>query len=295
MFSTEGVRRNVLALTAAAALAAATPALAQNAPADPNAGNLTLTAGIDALNTYMFRGIRQDDTGVITWPFADLGLSLYSGDTTLKSVTVNVGSWNSLHTGAAGLDSDDLQLGSATGKLWYESDFYATVGVGLAGGVSVGTTYTAYTSPNSMFGTVKEVAFKLSLDDSAALGRGAVKPYALVAFELEGQADAGTNEGTYLELGVAPGWAANAISLAFPVKIGLSLKDYYELDGVDQKFGYVSVGGIVTVPIAGIPASFGSWNVHGGVEYQALGDATRAINLGDDSKVIGSFGIGLSY
>jgi hypothetical protein len=40
---------------------------------------------------------------------------------------------------------------------------------------------------------------------------------------------------------------------------------------------------------------FGAWNVHGGVEFQALGDTTEAINAGDGSKVIGSFGFGLSY
>jgi hypothetical protein len=290
MFSTHAIRRTALALFGASCLAAATaaPAFAQQAPADPNAGSLTLSAGLDALNTYMFRGIRQDDTEVIAWPYADLGMSFYAGDGGLKSVTGNIGSWNSLHTGAAGLDSQ-------SGKLWYESDFYATLGLGFGRGVSLGTTYTAYTSPNSMFGTVKEVALKLAVDDSGALGRGALKPYGLVAFELDGQADAGASEGTYLELGVAPGWAASAVSLAFPVKVGLSLDDYYELEGADRRFGYFSVSGIATVPISAIPASFGAWNVHGGAEYQALGDFTRAVNGGERSKVIGLFGVGLSY
>jgi hypothetical protein len=284
------VKHSGLSLVCAMALvaAAAAPASAQDAPADPNAGNLALTVGIDALNTYMFRGIRQDDTEVITWPYADLGMSFYSGDGGLKSVGVNVGTWNSLHSGAAGADGP-------SGKLWYESDFYATLGLGFGGGVSLGTTYTAYTSPNSAFGTVKEVALKLAVDDSGYLGRAALKPYGLVAFELDGQADGGTNEGTYLELGVTPGWAASAVSLAFPVKVGLSLSDYYELEGLDQRFGYFSVSGIVTVPISGIPASYGSWNLHGGLEYQALGEMTKALNADDGSKVIGSFGIGLSY
>lgn len=289
MISIETARRTVFALAAAASVMVLSsgPAFAQQ-PADPNPGNLTVAVGVDALNAYMFRGIRQDDTELITWPFADLGLSLYSGDGGLKSVSANVGSWNSLHTGAAGSDGP-------SGKLWYESDFYATLGLGFGRGVALGTTYTAYTSPNSAFGTVKEIAFKLSLDDSGMLGKGALKPYGLVAFELDGQADAGTNEGTYLELGVAPGWAATAVSVAFPVKVGLSLSDYYELAGVDEKFGYFSAAGILTVPLSRIPASFGAWNVHGGVEFQALGDATKAINLGDGSKVIGSFGVGLSY
>ncbi len=57
---------------------------------------------------------------------------------------------------------------------------------------SLGTTYTAYTSPNNMFSTVKEIAFKLGVDDSAYLGRGALKPYALVAFELDTAAGLGS-------------------------------------------------------------------------------------------------------
>lgn len=271
---------------------AAQPAAAQESAqsADPNTGNVVLTAGTDLLNTYMFRGIRQDDTKVIAWPFADIGITMFSGSGGLKSVSANVGTWNSLHTGAAGLDGP-------SGKLWYESDFYATFGLGFGGGVSFGTTYTAYTSPNSAFGNVREVAFKLGVDDSAALGKASLKPYGLVAFELDGQADGGTNEGTYLELGVAPGIGGKMASIAFPTKVGLSLSDYYEIPGggPDQRFGYFSVSGIVTVPISGIPARFGGWNVHGGVEFQALGDATKAFNGGDGSKIIGSFGIGLSY
>ncbi len=270
----------------------AAPASAQAAPADPKPGTITVTAGTDFVNSYMFRGFRQDDTKIITWPYGVLGLALYSGDGGLKSVGINFGVWNSLHPGDAGRDGP-------SGKLWYERNFYSTLRLGFGGGVSLGTTYTAYISPNSMFTTVKEIAFKLAVDDSAHLGKGAVKPYALVAFELDtapglGQVDAGAKAGRYLELGVAPGWTADAVSIALPAKVGLSLSHYYELAGIDHKFGYVSVGGIVTVPL-GRTSSFGRWNVHGGVEFQSLGDTTKALNGGDGSKVIGSFGVGLSY
>ena len=79
----------------------------------------------------------------------------------------------------------------------------------------------------------------------------------------------------------------------------MSLGDYYELEGEDNKFGFFSIAGIVTVPLGGT-TSFGSWNIHGGVEYQRLGDTTAAFNLDDDglpknNQAIGSFGIGFSY
>ena len=242
----------------------------------------------------MFRGIQQNNTGFVTWPAFDLGLAAYSGDGGLKSVTVNFGTWNSLHTGNTGLDS-------ASGKLWYESDFYATMGLGFGKGTSFSTTYTAYTSPNSGFTTVKELMFKFALDDSGYLGKAAVKPYVAIAQEFDtdigrGQADGGANAGTYMEIGFAPGLAVPKASIAFPIKVGLSLSDYYEnpLTGEDEKFGFFSIAGIVTVPLGGT-TSFGSWNVHGGVEYQKLGTTTEIFNGGDSNQVIGSFGIGFSY
>ena len=267
------------------------PASAQE-PTDPNPGNVTVTVGMDFLNQYMFRGIRQNSTEIAMWPAADLGLAVYSGDGGLKSAGVSFGTWNSLHTGDTGSDGP-------SGKLWYESDFYATLNLGFGGGVGLGTTYTAYTSPNNLFTTVKEIAFKLAADDSGYMGRGALKPYALVAFEFDtdparGQADGGLEGGKYLELGIAPGYSAAAASLAIPVKVGLSLGDYYELDGVDNKFGFFSVGGLVTVPVGGT-TSFGAWNLRAGVEYQRLGDTTAFFNGGEENQMIYSFGFGFTY
>jgi hypothetical protein len=120
-----------------------------------------------------------------------------------------------------------------------------------------------------------------------------------VAFEFGtepgvGQADGGLGAGKYLELGVGPGLTGSSASLTFPIKVGLSLADYYELNGVDNRFGYFSAAGIASVPLK-VPASFGVWNVHGGVEFQQLGTTTKFFNNGDAQKVIVSGGIGLSY
>jgi hypothetical protein len=266
----------------------ATPAWSQDsAPADPNPGNITLTGGIDFLNAYLFRGIPQDDTGVVMWPYGDLGFTLRSGDGLFRTMGINVGLWNSLHTGAAGIDGP-------SGKLWYESDFYATFALGFGKGTSAGVTYTAYTSPNGMFNSVRELSFKFALDDSGALGRAATKPYVIVARELAGQADGGAEEGTYLELGAAPGWSMGRAAVTVPLRAGFSLGDYYEGLFGDERFGFSSVAGVVTIALSSAPTRVGSWNIHGGVEYVRLGDRNAEI-LGDTSKVIGSIGIGLSY
>jgi hypothetical protein len=306
-------RTLALLLAAPAMLAFSVPAYAQAQqivlsaePGDPNPGNLTITGAIDFTNNYMFRGIRQDaDPQLIMQPYFDLGIALHSADSGLKSATINFGTWNSLHTGGSGLDS-------ASGKLWYESDFYAALGFGFKAG-TFNMQYTAYTSPNTGFTTVKEIFLKFTGDDSAALGKAAMHPYGLVAFEMgtepgTGQADAGQNAGTYLELGVAPGYAGSKATLAFPIKVGLSLSDYYELNEgtallpnyVDHMFGYFSVAGAVTVPITKATSPFGTWNVHGSVEFQQLGDTTKVINADENGdpnshKVIATVGLGFTY
>jgi hypothetical protein len=290
----------ILGLALVVSLAAPAHAQTSAGTPDPNPGNLTLTGSFDVVSTYMFRGIRQHSTGIALWPVADLGVAIYTGDGSLKSAAANIGTWNSLHTGDTGADGP-------TGKLWYESDFYSTLTLGFGGGASVATTYTAYTSPNNGFTTVKEIMFKVGMDDSSYLGKAAVKPYAIFAFEFDtepgvGQADGGANAGRYLELGAAPGYSWPRASVSGPVRLGLSMANYYELNTgtseapvyVDHRFGYFSVAGIVTVPLGG-PTSYGAWNLHGGVEVQALGDTTKASNGGDGSKVIGSIGIGFSY
>lgn len=248
--------------------------LAAPAQAQDDGPTVAVTGGIDFTNQYNFRGIRQNTEGVSIWPFVDLGIGF-------ENATLNFGTWNALHS-----QLDDNK--------WYESDLYATLGFS-AGSTTLGVTYTSYTSPGDYFSHVKELAVKATVDDSAALGRGSLKPYALVAFELDdAQADAGAEKGVYLELGVAPGVAGDRASLAIPIKVGLSLKDYYEFGtGEDSKFGYFSVAGIVTVPFND------NFNLHGGVEFQAFGENVKNYNgFGDDGDgpaAIASIGIGFSF
>jgi hypothetical protein len=229
----------------------------------------------------MFRGIRQNAEGMATWPWLNVHFNAWEGEGSLKSVGVDVGSWNSAHSSPKG---------------WYESDFYSTLALGFGGGVTLSTTYTSYTSPDDAFTHVKEIAEKVSVADAAYLGKAAMNPYVLIAFELatepgKFQADGGAEAGRYVELGVAPGYAGSKASLSVPVKVGLSASNYYEnpLTGEDSKFGFFSVAGLVTVPVGP------KWNVHGGVEVQALGDTTKVFNGNDSSRVIGSIGVGFAY
>ena len=263
----------------------AAPAAAQPA-SDPNPGALTFTGLFDIPTVYVFRGIVQEtDPGFTTQPAGDLGIALHSGDGGIKSVGVNVGVWNSLHTGSSGSDGP-------TERLHYEEDFYATLGLGFGKGFALGTTFTAYSSPNGMFTTVEELSFKFSQVNRFA-------PYATLAFELsdDGQADAGTSKGTYLELGVGPTWpiGSSGFSVTTPVKLGLSLSNYYEGPDGDEAFGFFDIGVQTTIPLSKVGSQFGSWNIHGGVDFLFLGDTTRLFNDDSSTKVVGLIGIGLSY
>jgi len=250
----------------------------------------TFNGAIDFPTVYFFRGIRQEaDPGLTTFLAGDLGVSMLAdGGGGLKTAGFNVGTWNALLTGSSG--SDGPQDGA-----YYESDFYASLTLGFGGGISITPMFTAYTSPNDMFKTVKEFSFKAAHASKTA-------PYALVAFEMggddSGQADGGTELGTYLELGIGPSWAMGGgkATIALPVKLGMSLSDYYELAGEDKKFGYFVGGALITVPLSG-----GKWNIHGGVDFYGLGDATGAANADPDTGeprkgwVIASGGIGVTF
>jgi hypothetical protein len=89
----------------------------------------------------------------------------------------------------------------------------------------------------------------------------------------------------------APGVNESGFDITFPVKMGLSLDDYYELAGVDHTFGFLSLGAIATLPLFKSSQN-GAWDVHGGIEFQSLGDTPEAFNGGDQSKFIGIIGIG---
>ena len=248
----------------------------------------TFIGAVDFPTVYFFRGIRQEaDPGLTTFVAGDLGISLLTdGSGGLKTAGINVGTWNAFMTGSSGSDGPE-------DSAFYESDLYAGVTLGF-GAVSFTPMFTAYTSPNDMFKTVKEISFKVAHASKAA-------PYALVAFELggddSGQADGGASTGTYLELGIGPSWsvADGKATVAIPVKLGFSLKDYYELRVSstafeDNKFGYVAGGVLVTVPFAG-----GKANVHGGVDIYGLGETTKAANAGDAGQVIASVGLGFTF
>jgi hypothetical protein len=280
--------------TAAGAVAAAAqPAADEAAPAK----RVTLTAGVDFVSAYLFRGLYQEGSGLIMPPYLDVGVSLYNGDGALSNVSVNGGMWNSIHSGPSGSGNEAIDRSA-----WYEADYYGSVTF-TVGKWKPGALFTSYTSPNDAFNTVDELAAVLAYDDSGSAFP--LNPKAILAFELKGQADGGGgledggSKGTYLELGVRPVVALSAhprypVSLAIPAKLGMSVNDYYQGPNGSNTFGYFDLGGILSVPLAFMNHG-ASWDLHGGLDVLWLGDNNKLLNGGDGVQPVFTIGVGVVF
>src|SRR5687768_14677751 len=65
-------------------------------PSGPNAGKLSVSAGIDFTTAYFFRGYNQEDQGLIAQPYANIYAKLIANED--LTATAYVGTWNSLHS-----------------------------------------------------------------------------------------------------------------------------------------------------------------------------------------------------
>jgi hypothetical protein len=162
-----------------------------------------------------------------------------------------------------------------------------------AGKLKPGLLYTSYTSPADSFATVQELAGTLAVDDSKSAFP--LSPKIVLAFELgDGQADGGTRKGTYLELGVRPTVKlAPKVTLAIPVKTGLSAHNYYEGPTGSNRFGYFDTGLSLSVPV--VSGKSGTLEVHGGIDFLWLGDNLKLLNDNDRFKPISLVGFTYTY
>lgn len=290
--------RKIVAATLAATGLASSVAFAQEAPAPPpvNNGSVSLSIGTDITTHYFFRGVLQEDQGVIVQPWAEVGFNLFSGDGALSSVDLTIGTWSSLHskhTGSAG-----------NNDIFYKTDYYVGVSATLMEKWAAGITYYAYTSPNGAFSTVQELDLYLGYDDTGLIADGfALNPYTLLAFELD-NSTAGPEEGIYWEIGIEPTFTLvesenYPITLAVPVAVGFNIDDYYSEDlnftTDGDFFGYAKAGVTLSVPLSFIPAEFGAWEASVGADVYYLGSDLENANNDDRWELVGRAGISMTY
>ena len=259
-----------------------------------NKGRISLSVASDFTTAYMFRGILQERNGFIWQPSAEVGITLYEADedSAFPTIDLGVGVWNSFQSNKTGAVSGPSNL--------YETDIYPTLTMSFANGIEFSLAYLVYTSPNGAFDTIQNFDMGLAYDDSELWGDGfSTGPSITVSFETDGK-NFGEQQGSWLGLNAAPSYALFSeadypLTLSLPLALGLSISDYYEIDGDDDTFGFFSVGFSASVPLAFVPAEYGEWSTYAGVNVFVLGDNLEEANLGDSPFAVGTGGIRFDY
>ncbi len=271
------------------------PAPGDEQPALPDqpASPFHLRFALDLTTAYYSRGLYCENAGLILQPAADLTFEALGDDDFTLSLTGGV--WESFHS-ANTLSTTR----NAITETWYESDAY--LGLALATGPwSFEARYYTYASPNGAFGTIEEVYLSAAYatdDQEDWLSR--LAPTALLAIETGPNAIDGLRRGTYLQLGVGPGFEVEegplaGVAFEFPVSVGLSLSNYYEgTGGENDAFGFVSLGAGASIPLWE-DCNCGDWSLTVGVQGLFLGDAAATINGGNDAEVIGTLGLAVEF
>ena len=272
---------------------------AASVSAAPNTGRFSFSGGVDFTTAYFFRGILQERDGFIIQPYGEVGVALFKGKNDdskgdWSGLSLFGGTWASLHSQETNHQASSLDA-------FYENDWYGGLQAQFMDNkVTTRAFYIAYTSPSDAFKTVQEVDLSAALDDSEWLGAFALKPSILFATETQNTA-MGTESGEYLELGVAPSYPivdseTMPMTLTFPVKLGLSLDDYYELsENNEDTFGYASTGVKLSFPLTFIPEDYGAWSASGGVNVYYFGNNTRTLNHEDEVWAVGTWGVSMAY
>lgn len=254
---------------------------------------------------YYFRGIRQEDQGVIGQPEVEIQLHLFQ-KSFVSDVYLFGRSWNSFHSGPTGSSSN----GSNSPGSWYETRFTAGMGIKFCNTFTVSGGYTFYDSPNSRFNTVEELFIHGAVDDGklwkSILSDPNVefkgfRPYGLIAWETSGQRDNGRNRGVYAEVGINPGFTFKPnkefqFSVSAPVSVGLNIFEYYEVPQKgDAPYGFTNVGLRGELPIGWLPKKFGSLTLYVQGNWYHLDQNLTRFNSRENDELVGSGGIRFEY
>lgn len=256
----------------------------------PNTGAISLDVSVDWVSQYYFRGILQENDGLIVQPAVTLNAALYESEDFIKSLGAYVSIWNSLQSSSTNSTNSN--------KPWYETDYTVGLSTGLPWDLTLDTFFVFYTYPNGGASAISEFDASLAWDDSKVmsdLGLFALNPHVLMAFEI---GDAGGGNDSYGEVGVAPCFVLlesedYPLSLSVPVTVGFSVSDYYK----GSNYGYSSVGFNFSVPLAFVPVEYGAWSASAGVTLLMASDSAQDLGPGGhgDLEAIASLGISMSY
>jgi len=238
------VTRIARSTLAAAAMVAATPAVAQSIPfadtedatlseVEVGDGDLHPVVSVDLRNSDYARGALDDDNaglGRVPLHVALGGAAVIHRSADGRASVFLIGqSSNGFHAPA-----DDER---ARPRAWYESNNLVGLAWRPVDGLNAAVTYTIKTSPNGVASTTHEASLTILYTADRGLGR--LKPRAAVTRRTRGEG------GFYTIAGIAPSFdlteRERGPSLSLPVTIGIGWRGFYAADSGDRLFGSAGV------------------------------------------------------
>jgi hypothetical protein len=277
------------ALFAAIALASSGVCKAGQPAAEPSASpaveeeaksRISGEVGVALTNAYIFNGLIQDKDTFIAQPYLTLNFKLYEGEGFLNDASFTLPLWASIHN----INIPRPQNGKSSLKDWYEFDISPGFSFTFAKNWSFTISDYIYTSPGDYFDTSHNLSLALEFDDSDLLGAFSLKPHFYFQQELTSHAGLAFKngvpyapnapEGQYYEFGIGPGYtfaekSTYPVTVTIPTAVAFGSSGFY-----GQGFGYFTTGAEVSVPMAFIPSSFGSWTTSVSGKYYRLGSTS---------------------
>ncbi len=134
---------------------------------------------------------------------------------------------------------------------------------------TLGAQYVQFVSPPGAFNDEQNIEFSLKYDDH--FGPVKLNPYIKLFYAVSGDSTVitGAKGGTFdVEIGAAPAYQITGgdypVTLSLPTWITVGPSDFW---GGTDNWGVFSTGLTATVPLAFVPAKFGHWNAHAGLQY----------------------------
>jgi len=256
-------------------------------PEVPATSNISGDLGVAFVSTYYSRGILQGPQGKVGFdaqPYLDIYFKLYEGKDFVNKVTLNLGLWSNIASNTSPALGGPVTRGLSS---WTEFDWMPGISIVFAKNFTLTVSYFEFDYPAQGSSPQRSINTTLAYNDADYLGMWALNPHFTYLQELTGNPNgghvglglAGGNKlGQYYELGIAPSFtflksSKYPLTLTIPATVGLGSNGFY-----GTGFGYFSTGATLSVPLAFIPSSFGSWTASAGGTYYYLGTNTARAN-----------------
>jgi hypothetical protein len=255
----------------------------------------------DVTNEYIFAGLVQDKDTVIIQPYLDLSFSLYEGAGAIDAVSFELPLWWSFHD----INKPQPPNGHSSLKDWFEFDISPGFSFTIAKRLTFTISDYIYTSPGDYFDTSHNLSLAFEYDDADLLGAFALNPHFYFLQELNNHSGLGLKgdtESQYYEVGIEPSYIFGdretyPVTVSFPTAVGFGTNGYY-----GQGFGYFNTGARVSIPLAFIPPSYGSWTASLTGQYWRLGtdparitDNPNNTSSGRRNQAVVTWSIGMDF